>query len=116
MLFLPPNQQRQSTEGSDESKTILPAQRYASAGTSCGFVSVCLSVCLSVTGRSSIETAERIEPVTGTRASVGSSYIVLKGHAGVIYSDFYINDFYFMYLLVQIFTTKHITSYVGSQS
>ena len=32
---------------------VLPAQRYASAGTSYGPVSVCLSVCLSITSRSS---------------------------------------------------------------
>jgi len=37
----------------------LPERRYASAGTSCGPV----SVCLSVTSRSSVETDERIEPV-----------------------------------------------------
>jgi len=39
---------------------FLPARRYASAGTSYGPVSVCLSVCLSVTSRCSIETAKRI--------------------------------------------------------
>jgi len=37
--------------------TVLPARRYSSAGTSYGPVSVCL--CLSVTSRNSIETAER---------------------------------------------------------
>ena len=45
---------------------ILPARRYASAGTSYGPV----SVCLSVTSWCSIETDERIELVFGTGASL----------------------------------------------
>jgi len=44
-------------------KQYLPALRYAGAGTSYGPVSVCLSVSVSVTSRSSVETAERIELV-----------------------------------------------------
>jgi len=56
---------------------FLPARRYASAGTSYGPVSVCLSLCLSVTSRSSIQTAERIELVFGMGASFDLSYSVL---------------------------------------
>ena len=52
----------------------LPAQRYASAGTSYGPVSVC--VCLSVTSRSSIETAERIGLLFGMGA-LSSTYSTL---------------------------------------
>ena len=37
---------------------FLPAQRYASAGTFYGPVSVCVCVCLCVTSRGSIETDE----------------------------------------------------------
>ena len=44
-------------------KQYLPALHYAGAGTSYGPVYVCLSVSVSVTSRSSIETAERIELV-----------------------------------------------------
>jgi len=44
-------------------------------------LSVC--VCLSVTSRSSIETAERIELVFGTGVSFHLSYTVLKGISGI---------------------------------
>jgi len=44
---------------------FFTARRYASAAL-CPSVSVCLSVCLSVTSRCSIETTERIELVFGT--------------------------------------------------
>jgi len=40
-------------------------------------MALCLSVCLSVTSRSSIETGERIELVFGTGASFDISYTVL---------------------------------------
>jgi len=43
------------------SDPFLPARRYTNEGTSYGTVSVSLSVCLSVTTQSSIETDERIE-------------------------------------------------------
>jgi len=49
-----------------------PAQRYASAATSHGPV----SVCLSVTSRSSVEMAERIELGFGMGASFHLSYTV----------------------------------------
>jgi len=51
----------------------VPARGFASAGTSYDPVSVCvcLSVCLSVTSRSSIEMVERIELAYGTGASFG---------------------------------------------
>jgi len=39
----------------------IPGRGYASAGTSYGPVSVCLSVCLSVTSRCAIETDRQIE-------------------------------------------------------
>ena len=42
---------------------------------------VCLSVCLSVTSRCSIETAEQIELVFGMSASFHPSYTVLKGNS-----------------------------------
>ena len=42
---------------------FLPVRRCASVGTSCGPVSVCLSVCLSITNRCSIKTGGRIELV-----------------------------------------------------
>jgi len=42
---------------------------------------VCLSVCLSVTSRCSIETDERIELVFGIWASIQPSYTVLKGNS-----------------------------------
>jgi len=74
--FLPPNQQRHITEGIsteginvgavNSRYIIFTARRcYASAGTSYRpvSVSVSVSVCLSVTSRSSIETDERIELV-----------------------------------------------------
>jgi len=57
---------------------FLPAQRYASAGTFYGPVSVCVCVCLCVTSRGSIETDEWIELVFGMRASFQLSYTVLK--------------------------------------
>ena len=52
---------------------FLPARRCASAGTSNGPV-----FCLSVTSRSSIETAEQIELVLGIGASFYRSYTVLN--------------------------------------
>jgi len=55
------NHVRRIDVGHDAIKQFSPARRYASAATSYGPVSVCLSVCLSVTSRCSIETAERIE-------------------------------------------------------
>jgi len=57
---------------------LLPARRNASAGTSYGPVSVCLSVCLSVTSRSSIETDERIEQLVFDKGAFSDlSYTVL---------------------------------------
>jgi len=50
-------------------KQYLPVLHYAGAGTSYGPVSVCLSVSVFVTSRSSVETAERIELVFGMGAS-----------------------------------------------
>jgi len=50
-------------------------------GSSHGPVSVCLSVCLSVTSRCSIETDERIELVFGVWAPFHPSYTVLKGNS-----------------------------------
>jgi len=51
------NHVRRIDVGHDAIKQFSPARRYASAATSYGPV----SVCLSVTSRCSIETAERIE-------------------------------------------------------
>jgi len=51
------------------SDPFLPARRYTNEGTSYGTVSVSLSVCLSVTTQSSIETDERIELDFGMGAS-----------------------------------------------
>jgi len=48
------------------------------------FLSVCPSVCLPVTSRSCIETAELIELVFGTGASFHLSYTVLKGNSGIL--------------------------------
>jgi len=49
-----------------------------------GFVSACDCVCMSVTSRYSMETAERIELVFGTGASFHLSYtVVLKGNSGI---------------------------------
>jgi len=42
-----------------------------------------VSVRLSVTSRSSIETVERIELVFGMRASFHPSFTVLKGNSGI---------------------------------
>jgi len=59
---------------------FLPALACRRAGTSCGSVSVslsvCVCVCLSVTRRSSIETAEGIELAFGIEASFDLSYTV----------------------------------------
>jgi len=63
--------------------TILPARRYASAGTSYVPVSVCLSVCLSDTRWSSIEIDERINVVFGMQASFDQSYTVVLGNSGI---------------------------------
>jgi len=52
----------------------IPARRYASAGTSHGPV----SVCVSVTGRSSIEKVKRIELGFGVGAPFDLSYTVLN--------------------------------------
>ena len=46
-------------------------------------MTLCLSVCLSVTSRSSIDKVERIELVVGTGASFHPSYTVLKRNSGV---------------------------------
>jgi len=60
---------------------LLPARRYASAGTLA--VALCLSVCLSVTSRNSIETAERIELGFGTGGLLHPSYSMLKENSGI---------------------------------
>jgi len=52
-------------------------------GLSCGPVSVCLSVCLSVTSQSSIETTERIELIFGKETSFHLSYTVLKRNSRI---------------------------------
>jgi len=57
----------------------LPVQCCASPGASYDSV----SVCMSVTSRSSIKTDERIELVFGMGASFHPSYTVLKGNLGV---------------------------------
>jgi len=54
-------------------------QRGISYGRDC----VCLSVCLSVTSRSSIKTAERIELVFGTKATLDLFYNVLEDNSGI---------------------------------
>jgi len=59
---------------------LLPARRNASADTSYGPV----SVCLSVTSRSSIETAERIELVFGKIVSSDLFYTVLLLHRPLV--------------------------------
>jgi len=64
-------------------KQYLLALRYAGAGTSYGPVSVCLSVSVSITSRSSVETDERIELVYSLGASFRLSYTVLKGNSGI---------------------------------
>jgi len=46
-------------------------------------IALCLSVRLSVTSRSSIETDERIKLVFGTEASFRLSYTALKGNSGI---------------------------------
>ena len=46
-------------------------------------MALCLYVCLSVTSRCSIETAELVELVSGTGASFHLSYTVLKGNSGI---------------------------------
>jgi len=61
--------------------SVLPAQRYASAGTSYGPVSV--SVCLSQVGVNSIETDGRIGLVFGKGPSIDLSYPVLKENSGI---------------------------------
>ena len=60
---------------------VFSPRLYARAGNSYGLmsVSVCLSLCLSVTSRCSIETAGRIELVFGMYASFKQYYI----HCGV---------------------------------
>ena len=67
-----------STRGScsrtDKHTVILPARRYASAGTIAMALRLRLSVCLSVTSRCSIETVGRIELVFGTKASFDQAY------------------------------------------
>ena len=64
-------------------KQYLLALRYAGAGTSYGPVSVCLSVSVSITSRSSVETDERIELVYSLGASFRLSCTVLKGNSGI---------------------------------
>jgi len=64
---------------------FLPARRYASAGTSYGPV----SACLSVTSRSSVETAERIELGLDMGGSFHLSYTVLNGTSGIFTSKGY---------------------------
>jgi len=61
---------------------FLPARRYASAGTSHGPV----SACLSVTSQSSIETAERIE-LFGRGASFDPSYTVFRRNSGIFKNE-----------------------------
>ena len=61
--------------------SVLPARRYASGGTTYSPVSV--SLCLSVTSRSSIETTERIELIFSTTASFHLSYTVIKENSGI---------------------------------
>ena len=56
---------------------------YASAGTSHDLVSASVSVRLSVSSRSSIETGERIELVFGVGSSFHPSYTVLKETSGI---------------------------------
>ena len=56
---------------------FLPSRRYAIASTSHGRV----SVCLSVTSRSSVETVERIELVFGIGSFFYPSYTELKGNS-----------------------------------
>jgi len=46
-------------------------------------MALCLSVCLSVTSRCSIETAERIELCFGIGAYFHRSYTVLKGNSSI---------------------------------
>jgi len=58
---------------------FLHARGYASAGTSYGYV----SVCLSVTSRCSIELAEPVELVFGTGAFFHLSCTALKGNSGI---------------------------------
>ena len=61
-------------------RTFLSARRYASAGSSYGPVSVCLSVCpsvcLSVTSWCSVEVVGRIEMVFGVDAFFDQPYTV----------------------------------------
>jgi len=58
---------------------FLPARRCATAVLA---IAMCLSVCLSVTHRYCIETAQRNELVFGTVAALYLSYIVLAGNSG----------------------------------
>jgi len=58
---------------------FLSARRYVSAGTSCGP----MSVCLSVTSRCSIEVVGRIELVFGMEASFDQFYAVFSGNSGM---------------------------------
>jgi len=60
---------------------VLPARSYASTRSSYGPVSVCL--CLSVTSRSCVKTAGRIELVFGMEASFHQCYTVFKGNSGI---------------------------------
>jgi len=46
-------------------------------------VALCLSVCLSVTSRSSIKTAERIKLVYGVEAALDSSYTVFEDNSRI---------------------------------
>jgi len=57
---------------------LLPARRYASAGT------LAVALCLSVTSRNSIETAERIELGFGTGGLLHPSYSTLKAKFGYL--------------------------------
>jgi len=59
--------------GSNAIAVLLPALRHASAVL---FMTLCLSVCLSVTSRCSIETSGRIELIFGMEASFDLSYTV----------------------------------------
>jgi len=60
---------------------FLPAQRYASTGTSYGPVSVCL--CLSVTTWCSVKGNEWISMVFGMEASFDQSFTMFYGYSSI---------------------------------
>jgi len=61
---------------------FLPAQRYASSGTSYGPVSVCVCPCPSGTSRCSIKTDERIDLVLARRL-LSTSPALLQGNPDI---------------------------------